>query len=338
MYDVSVIIPVYNAENTLKRCIDSVINQTLGFENIELILYDDASTDNSREIILEYANQYSNIIPILSDKGSGGPSHGRNESIKIATADYIMFMDNDDEYELDICEKLYNEIKNENADLVTCNHINLINDEIKAPRIYEHGNGIIDGNKIIFLDSDVFNFYIGVVWNSIFKKEIILENNIKFPISMAEDILFKLEYLKEIKKIVYLKDYFGYIRHVKNDSLSNSRNLNNLKKYIKLAWKTIEKYENININSFFNIPDYIIPQFYVSNLIKYNSKEEIYGLFELLREFELETNDNTKMEMMIKIANNLILNKHYRMALIYLKLLGKFYSNNTLKKIHNKIN
>ena len=65
-YKISVIIPCYNAESTLKRCIDSVINQSFGFENIELILYDDASTDSTPEIIKEYAEKYNNIVPIHS--------------------------------------------------------------------------------------------------------------------------------------------------------------------------------------------------------------------------------------------------------------------------------
>ena len=66
MYKVSVIIPVYNAENSLKHCINSVINQTIGFENIELILVDDNSSDGSKSIIMDYANEYDNIKPVFS--------------------------------------------------------------------------------------------------------------------------------------------------------------------------------------------------------------------------------------------------------------------------------
>ena len=67
-YKISVIIPCYNAESTLKLCIDSVINQSFGFENIELILYDDASTDSTKKIIENYAKQYDNIVPIYSSE------------------------------------------------------------------------------------------------------------------------------------------------------------------------------------------------------------------------------------------------------------------------------
>ena len=80
-YKVSVIIPVYNAQDTIKRCIDSVINQTLGFSNIELIIYDDASTDNTSKILKEYDKKYDNIVLILSDENSGNAGKGRNEGI-----------------------------------------------------------------------------------------------------------------------------------------------------------------------------------------------------------------------------------------------------------------
>lgn len=126
-FKVSVIIPVYNAQDTIKRSIDSVINQTMGFSNIELILYDDNSTDGTRKILKEYSNSYENIVLILSDENSGYAGKGRNEGIKIASADYIMFMDSDDEYESDMCETLYNKIINENADIVSSNYLNVDN-------------------------------------------------------------------------------------------------------------------------------------------------------------------------------------------------------------------
>jgi len=77
-YKVSVIIPVYNAEKYLKTAIDSVINQTIGFENIELIIVNDNSNDNSEQIIKEYSNKYDNIIDIHLDKNSGLPGKPRN--------------------------------------------------------------------------------------------------------------------------------------------------------------------------------------------------------------------------------------------------------------------
>ena len=81
-YKVSVIIPAYNAQDTIRRSIDSVINQTMGFSNIELILYDDNSTDNTRKILKEYTEKHENIVLILADENSGYPGRGRNEGIR----------------------------------------------------------------------------------------------------------------------------------------------------------------------------------------------------------------------------------------------------------------
>ena len=99
MYKISMIIPVYNAEKYLKRTINSIINQSIGFENIELILVDDNSQDNSKSIIEEYVAKYDNVIGIYSNENHGFPGFGRNKGIEIASAQYIMFSDNDDEHD-----------------------------------------------------------------------------------------------------------------------------------------------------------------------------------------------------------------------------------------------
>ena len=82
----------------MNAAIDSIINQSLGFENIELIIVDDCSTDNSRNIISDYANEYDNIVPVFLDENSGLPGKPRSLGIKYASADYISFLDSDDEY------------------------------------------------------------------------------------------------------------------------------------------------------------------------------------------------------------------------------------------------
>lgn len=88
-YKVSVIIPVYNADKYLRTAIESVINQTIGFENIELIIVNDNSTDNSRNIIEEYSSKYENIVDIHLEKNSGYPGKPRNVGIERATAPYL---------------------------------------------------------------------------------------------------------------------------------------------------------------------------------------------------------------------------------------------------------
>ncbi len=120
MYLVSLIIPIYNAENFLENTINSVINQSIGFHNIELILIDDNSKDDSRKIINEYSKKYDNIHCYYSDKNHGFPGFGRNVGLENSTTEYVMFMDNDDELDKDICKKLYETITTENVDIVCC--------------------------------------------------------------------------------------------------------------------------------------------------------------------------------------------------------------------------
>lgn len=122
MYKISVIIPIYNAENELETAINSIINQNFGFENIELILVDDKSTDNSKEIIQKYENKYKNIIGVYLDNNSGLPGKPRSIGIEYATSDYLMFLDADDEYTKDAFEILYHIIEKEKSDFVIANY------------------------------------------------------------------------------------------------------------------------------------------------------------------------------------------------------------------------
>ena len=108
-YLVSVIIPTYNGGGVLKNAIDSIINQTIGFENIELIIVDDASTDaNTKELLLEYQSTYpDNIKCIFLEENSEHPGKPRNIGIDHANSDYIIFSDHDDEYLENAFETLY---------------------------------------------------------------------------------------------------------------------------------------------------------------------------------------------------------------------------------------
>ena len=120
MPKVSVIIPVYNVEDYIDRCLKSVIEQTL--EDIEIIIVNDGSTDDSKKIIEKYINQYPNKI-IYLEKENGGLSSARNFAIPYAKGEYIAFLDSDDYIEPEMYEQMYNKAIKENADLVECDFI-----------------------------------------------------------------------------------------------------------------------------------------------------------------------------------------------------------------------
>ena len=220
--------PIYNAEKHLKNTIKSIINQSIGFENIELILVDDASNDNSKKIIESFSEKYGNIIPYYSEKNHGFPGFGRNIGLKKATSEYLMFIDNDDEYDKDMCKTLYEAIISENADLVVCGRMKVeenIQSKEKIPLI----KGKKENGKVILENDDLFYFNSHIILNKIFKKEIITTNDLKFnESSRLDDDMFSFDYYIHSKKLIYLDNYYGYYWNVNSDSLSHT----NAERYI----------------------------------------------------------------------------------------------------------
>ena len=134
---ISVIVPTYNAEKYLMHGINSIINQNFGFENIELILVDDNSKDNTPQKIKELSNEYPNVKIIFLEGNSGSAAKGRNTGIDNATTDYIMFLDQDDKYDENMCETMYNTIKNNNVDIVMCKYKSFLHN-----KFYEYDNDV----------------------------------------------------------------------------------------------------------------------------------------------------------------------------------------------------
>ena len=116
-YKVTVIIPTYNSVEFLDSTIASIMNQSIGFENIELIIVDDYSTDNTQELINSYCEKYENIKTFEAGKKTGTPGRARNIGIANSTAEYIMFIDHDDNYLPESVEKLYNAVTENSCDV-----------------------------------------------------------------------------------------------------------------------------------------------------------------------------------------------------------------------------
>jgi glycosyltransferase involved in cell wall biosynthesis len=226
-YKLSVIIPTFNAETYLIDAVNSVKNQTLGFENIELILVDDNSTDNTKNILSDLSSKYPNVISILSKGNSGTASAPRNHGIEKASADYIMFLDNDDEYYPEMCETMYEAVTFNNADTVTCRYDIVKNNIINKPKSFldTYPNFIKLNNIDEFPDLMTLGFPT-MIWTKIFKKNIILENNIEFPVGhLYEDVYFSTKAYLYAKKNVILNNFYGYKYNVRvtGDSKSTSQ-------------------------------------------------------------------------------------------------------------------
>lgn len=117
-YKISIIIPTHNIEKYLVESVNSLFNQTIGIQNVEIIMVDDHSSDGTAAIIDNYANNYNNFIPIHLTENSGLPGKPRNIGLEKATGEYLMFMDHDDCYASDALETFYNKITIEGADVI----------------------------------------------------------------------------------------------------------------------------------------------------------------------------------------------------------------------------
>ena len=209
---VSIIVPIFNSEKWMKKCIDSIIEQS--YKLIEIILVDDGSVDKSPEICDEYASKDERVHVI--HKKNEGVSIARNTGIDIATGKYVKFVDSDDWIEKDCCEKLVNIMEKEKVDLVICG-LNIFQDG-KLLR-----NPHLDDKKIEIKNDFKYYKYISKIFaspcNKLYKREKIKK---KFEIkqSSGEDLIFNLNYLLETNK-VYTTHYCLY-----NVRLDNPNSLN----------------------------------------------------------------------------------------------------------------
>lgn len=172
---ISVVIPVYNTSNLLKRCITSILSQTL--YDIEIIIVNDGSTDDSLNIINQYAEDDNRIIVI--SQPNQGLSAARNTGILKATSEYISFVDSDDEIEYNMLQTLYDILVRDNSDMVYTRGItkNLYNQEIS----FTHELNLLDKKEDIFRNMLAYKLYPGAYY-SIYKKSLFLEHDILFPI------------------------------------------------------------------------------------------------------------------------------------------------------------
>ncbi|MCF0227182.1 MAG: glycosyltransferase family 2 protein, partial [Methanobrevibacter sp.] len=312
------------------------------FENIELILYDDNSKDNSREVILKYANKFDNIVPIFSNQNSGYPGRGRNKGIEIAKGNYIMFMDNDDEFKNGMCEILYNEIISENADIVGCNSLNIdiVSSKIEKP---SYRNGSTKNNdKITFKGKEVSDFTCPIIWTKIFRKEMIIENNIKFPEDkLFEDVYFMYLSYMYCNKLIYLTNYVGHIRYDQKESLSRSQTSKQSIEAIEVCYDVIKEYDK---NQYKVDLDWLFSDIIQCIMIfSYNSsyasnKEEVRKLLKEVYKFEKDIDFNGSLGLSLNIANFFVKKQQFNLAILYVQPFRYAFSSKILRKLYRKFN
>lgn len=221
-YKISIIIPIYNAEKYLKDSVESIVNQTFNFKEIQLILINDGSSDKSGDIANEYAQKYNNIEVIHLEKNHLVAGYPRNIGLELVKGKYLMFLDADDCYDKNTCRVMYETITKNNSDIVTGNYKYMQENgkvwekEIINRELYK----TTELNKI---DETFFYLYCPSVCLKIFKTEIIKNNDIQFLEGISgEDAYFSSKALLKSKKIYYIDDIIYYYRRRNKGKISTS--------------------------------------------------------------------------------------------------------------------
>ena len=248
MPKVSIIVPIYNVEKFLSRCLESLINQTL--KDIEIICINDGSTDNSHNILKRYAQKDNRII--ILKQNNKGVAAARNLGLKNAQSDYIGFIDSDDWIDLNYFEKLYDAIKNTDSDIACCS--------IKRVYKYKKSWRLKVNDQIIITDTQEKFNYLNIpsqcfTVNKLYKKNELEKFKLKFiEGKYYEDIPFTIECITKLKKMVTVPDICYYYWSNKQSIVK----LQNNRKRMDFIWAW----------------DYML-NFVRNNNIKINYKDEI---------------------------------------------------------------
>lgn len=221
MDKISIVVAVYNAEQTLRKCVDSLLNQT--YKNIEIILVNDCSKDSSLDICKEYSKTYDNVI-VVSNERNFGVSATRNNGIDNSAGEYICFVDSDDYVEPNYLEVLYSNYKKYNT-VPICGFVYHDEYNLAKPVTYSwSGNeGLVSLGEAFKLKSEL---YLTALWNKLFDRRLIVDKNIKFDtdISVGEDLRFSIEYFDKnnISEVYVLKKPLYHYMKLSGNSLMSS--------------------------------------------------------------------------------------------------------------------
>lgn len=247
---ISIIVPVYNTEKYLVKCLESLIHQT--FENIEIICINDGSTDTSLEILKNYESMDKRIRIIEQD--NKGLSETRNVGVQNASANYIMFLDSDDWIDLNACEEAYKTVIEYKADIVMWSYIREFETKALPKKIFNQNDKflIFEGKEVQMLHRRMVGLVgdelrvsenidaLVTAWGKVYRKDIIIKNNVKFIDTKeigTEDALFNLYAFGYAEKIVFINEYFNHYRKDNVQSLTS-----NYKERLYSQWEKLFSY------------------------------------------------------------------------------------------------
>ena len=294
MIKVSVIVPVYNVYEYLGRCLDSLVNQTL--KEIEIIVVNDGSPDNSQLIIDKYAKKYSNIKAYK--KKNGGLSDARNYGLAKATGEYIAFIDSDDYVDVNMLEKMYNKAKKDDLDIVVCDSINVYEDS--DAKILIHSN-------LHYSDNVIYNYLLSppMACIRIYKKALFDKVQFKKGI-YYEDLELTPGLVKYTSKIGFVEEGLYYYLQ-RSGSIMKQNKYN--EKLLDI-FKVLEHNKNLLNRDYPNEVEYM----YITHLLRTATLRflDYFESKELLRRINVTIRNNYP---------NYSANKYYKKSSIKLKII-----------------
>ena len=220
---ISIIVPVYNAQKTIARCIESILNQD--YKDFELLLIDDGSKDDSGNICDGYAGQDERVRVI--HKENSGVSDTRNLALKEAVGEYLQFLDADDWITPNATRLLVESMESNNCDMVIADFYRVIGERLSHKGSIDEDGVLSRENFANLMMENPADFYYGVLWNKLYKKEIIEKHHLNMnpKISWCEDFMFNLEYIRYCENIYVLQVPIYYYVKTKGSLVSQSMTL-----------------------------------------------------------------------------------------------------------------
>lgn len=305
MPKVSVIVPFYNVEGYIEKCLETLVNQTL--QDIEIILVNDGSKDRSVNIVKKFQRNYPEKIVYL-EKENGGLSDARNYAIPYAKGEYIAFLDSDDYVEKDMYQKMYNLAVKEDSDMVECDFCWEYPDKTRK-----------DIGEIYYGTKEMIEKIRVVAWNKLIKKEILEDTKIQFPKGYRyEDVEFTYKLIPYIKKVSFLKEVcIHYIQ--RKGSISNSQN-ERTREIFDVLEHVLQYYKKIGIYEKYKTElEYIYTRYAFCSSLRRISKIQDENVQENL----LKLTWNNVQEKFPNWKQNSILKTKFNAKNIYMRTINK---------------
>ena len=227
---ITVIIPAYRAEKRLGKCVESVCAQT--WRNLEILIIDDGSPDGTGRVAQEWEARDSRVQ--VASQANAGVAVARNRGLDMAHGEWIRFVDADDWLPPDSIEKLMNRVTREGSDLVIAGYEHQVGDLCHPFNLAKRDDTVSWEEYLKFLNPNANSFFCGVLWNKLFRMDLIIRSGARFEsgLGYGEDFLFVCGYLREVQRVSFSTDVvYRYIRHP--DSMTFAQSWDSVKHPIR---------------------------------------------------------------------------------------------------------